>query len=128
IRNFKLVDAGQSRETQLKELLLSGRWPTRSVRDNLADVSAQVGANNTGVLRLRELLERYSKPVVHAYMGHIQSAAERKMRRAVAAIPDGTYKFDDHLDGGSPVAVTITIAGDGAIVDFTGTVPVIPPP
>jgi 5-oxoprolinase (ATP-hydrolysing) len=125
IRNFKLVDAGQSRETQLKELLLSGRWPTRSVRDNLADVSAQVAANNTGVLRLRELLERYSKPVVHAYMGHIQSAAEQKMRRALAAIPDGVYKFDDHLDGGSPIAVTITIAGESATVDFTGTAPVI---
>ena len=40
IRNFKLVDAGQSREAQLKELLLKGPWPTRSVRDNLADVSA----------------------------------------------------------------------------------------
>ena len=128
IRNFKLVDAGQSRETQLKELLLSGHWPTRSVRDNLADVSAQVAANNTGVLRLRELLERYSKPVVHAYMGHIQSAAEQKMRRALAAIADGVYKFDDHLDGGSPIAVTITIAGDSATVDFTGTGPVIQAP
>ncbi len=125
IRNFKLVDAGQSRETQLKDLLLSGRWPTRSVRDNLADVSAQVAANNSGVLRLRELVERYSLPVVHAYMGHIQSAAEQKMRRALAAIPDGTYKFDDHLDGDSPIAVTITIAGDSATVDFTGTGPVI---
>lgn len=128
IRNFKLVDAGQSREAQLKELLLSGRWPTRSVRDNLADVSAQVAANNTGVLRLRELLERYSKPVVHAYMGHIQSAAERKMRLALAAIPNGIYKFNDHLDGGSPIAVTITIDGDSAVVDFTGTGPVIHAP
>jgi len=128
IRNFKLVDAGRSREAELKALLLSGPYPTRSVRDNLADVSAQVAANNSGVLRLRELVERYSLPVVQAYMQHIQNAAERKMRQALAAIPDGTYRFTDHLDGGSPIAVTITIAGDSATVDFTGTGPVIVAP
>ncbi len=125
IRNFKLVDAGQSREAELKDLLLSGRWPTRSVRDNLADVSAQVAANNTGVLRLRELVERYSLPVVHAYMRHIQDAAERKMRRALSAIPDGVYRFEDHLDEGSRIAVAITITGDNATVDFTGTGPIL---
>lgn len=128
IRNFKLVDAGRSREAELKELLSSGPWPTRSVRDNLADVSAQVAANNTGVLRLRELVERYSLNVVQAYMQHIQDAAERKMRLALAAIPNGTYRFTDHLDGGSPIAVTIAISGDRAVVDFTGTGPVIVPP
>jgi 5-oxoprolinase (ATP-hydrolysing) len=61
-------------------------------------------------------------------MGHIQAAAEQKMRRALAAIPDGVYKFDDHLDGGSPIAVTITISGDNAVVDFTGTGAVIHAP
>jgi 5-oxoprolinase (ATP-hydrolysing) len=125
IRNFKLVDGGRSREAELKELLLSGPYPTRAVRDNLADVSAQVAANNSGVLRLRELVERYTLPVVQAYMQHIQDAAERKMRLALAAIPDGTYNFTDHLDGGSPITVTITIAHDAATVDFTGTGPVI---
>src|SRR6185312_11274254 len=125
IRNFKLVDAGRSREAELKELLLAGPYPTRSVRDNLADVSAQVAANNSGVLRLSELVERYSLPVVQAYMQHIQGAAERKMRLALAAIPNGIYRFTDHLDGGSPIAVTITITGDRAVVDFTGTGPVI---
>ena len=125
IRNFKLVDAGKSREAELKDLLLSGLYPTRSVRDNLADVSAQVAANNSGVLRLRELIERYSLLVVQAYMRHIQKAAEQKMRLALSAIPDGAYRFCDHLDGGSPIVVTITITGDNATVDFTGTGPVI---
>ena len=128
IRNFKLVDAGQSREDELRQLLSSGRYPSRSVRDNLADVAAQVAANNTGVTRLRELVERYSLPVVQAYMGHIQQAAERKMRLALAAIPDGVYERADHLDQGPPIAVRITIAGDSATVDFTGTGPVIRPP
>jgi 5-oxoprolinase (ATP-hydrolysing) len=125
IRNFKLVEAGRSREPDLKELLLSGPYPTRAVRDNLADVSAQVAANNSGVLHVRGLVERYSLPVVQAYMQHIQDAAERKMRLALAGIPDGTYRFTDHLDNGAPIAVTITIAGDTASVDFTGTGTVI---
>lgn len=125
IRNFKLVDAGRSREEELKQLLLSGPYPTRSVRDNLADVSAQVAANNSGVLRLNELVQHYSLPVVQAYMGHIQDAAARKMRMALAAIPDGKYRRVDHLDDGSPISVEITITGDSATVDFTGTGPVI---
>jgi len=128
IRNFKLVDAGRMRESELRDLLLAGPYPTRSVRDNLADVSAQVAANNTGVVRLRELVERYSLEVVQAYMLHIQSAAERKMRLALGAIRDGTYRFTDHLDGGSPIVVAITITGDRAVIDFTGTGPILTPP
>ncbi|HVW00344.1 MAG TPA: hydantoinase B/oxoprolinase family protein, partial [Planctomycetaceae bacterium] len=126
IRNFKLVDAGQSREQELEALLQSGPFPSRAVRDNLADVSAQVAANRSGARQLLELVERYSLPVVQAYMAHIQRAAEQKMRAALAAIPDGEYRFTDHLDDGSPVAVRIAIEGDSAVVDFTGTGPVVP--
>jgi 5-oxoprolinase (ATP-hydrolysing) len=125
IRNFKLVDAGTSREEQLKELLLSGCYPTRNVHDNLADVSAQVAANNTGVKLLNELVDRYSLPVVQAYMGHIQEAAAAKMRMALAKLPDGIYALTDYLDDGSPIAVSITIAGERATVDFNGTGPVL---
>src|SRR4029079_9246197 len=89
----------------------------RAVRANLADVSAQVAANNSGVLRLRELVERYSLAVVQGYMRPIQGAAAREMRLALAVTPDGTYRFPDHLDKGSPIAVTITIAADTATVD-----------
>jgi 5-oxoprolinase (ATP-hydrolysing) len=127
IRNFKLIDAGQSREEELKQLLLSGPYPTRSVQDNLADVSAQVAANNSGAQQLQSLVSRYSLPVVQAYMGHIQRAAAEKMRLALRGIPDGTYALTDHLDNGSPIAVSITIEGDRATVDFTGTGPVLFP-
>ena len=127
IRNVKLLEAGESREDQLKELLLSGPYPTRSVQDNLADVSAQVAANNSGVRQLQRLVSRYSLPVVQAYMGHIQRAASEKMRLALQEIPDGTYALTDHLDNGSPIAVSIQISGDRATVDFTGTGPVLFP-
>ncbi|MCH5378126.1 MAG: hydantoinase B/oxoprolinase family protein, partial [Planctomycetes bacterium] len=68
IRNFKLVDAGTSRESELRRLLLSGTYPTRAVETNLADISAQEAANQLGVRLLLELVQRYSLPVVQAYM------------------------------------------------------------
>ena len=125
IRNFQLVGGGESHEAALRELLLSGPHPTRSIDDNLADVSAQVAANNSGVQQLNELVARYSLPVVQAYMGHIQRAASAKMRMALGNMSDGQYSRTDHLDNGSPISVVITITGETATVDFTGTGPVI---
>jgi 5-oxoprolinase (ATP-hydrolysing) len=121
IRGMKLVDEGQSRLEDLRQLLLSGKYPTRNVADNLADVEAQVAANHRGARDLTRLVERYGLPVVLAYMRHIQAAAERKMRAALARLADGEYRFVDHLDDGSPIAVTITIVGDAATLDFSGT-------
>jgi 5-oxoprolinase (ATP-hydrolysing) len=121
IRNFKLIDAGRERWAELRALLLAGQFPTRSVEANLADVAAQVAANHRGAGDLVRLVERYSLDVIQAYMGHIQRAAEHKVRRALARLAGGRYPFVDHLDDGTPVAVTVTIAGDRATVDFAGT-------
>jgi 5-oxoprolinase (ATP-hydrolysing) len=59
-------------------------------------------------------------------MGHIQQAAERKMRAALRCLPGGEYRFTDHMDDGSPIRVKIEVAGDRAKIDFTGTGPVVP--
>ncbi|MBN2702991.1 MAG: hydantoinase B/oxoprolinase family protein, partial [Pontiellaceae bacterium] len=121
IRNFKLVDRGSSREDALRDLLMAGAYPTRSVHDNLSDVAAQAAANNCGVQQLRQLVERYSLRVVQAYMRHIQQAAEEKMRLVLRALPDGEYAMTDHLDSGAAICAAIQIKGDSAVVDFTGT-------
>jgi 5-oxoprolinase (ATP-hydrolysing) len=125
ISDFKLVDRSRSREDELRQLLLSGPHPTRNVHDNLTDVAAQVAANTIGANQLLRLVERYSLPVVAAYMDHIQQAAAQKMRSALSHIPDGTYSHTDHLDDGTPICVGITKTGDHAVVDFTGTGPVL---
>jgi len=125
IQNFKLVEAGVSHEDELRKLLLSGPYPSRSVETNLRDISAQVAANQLGVRLLRELVDRYSLAVVQAYMDHIQQAAAEKMRMSLANIADGTYSRTDHLDDGSPISVSITIKDSSATVDFTGTGPVL---
>lgn len=125
IRQLKLVEAGQSRETDLQRLLVSGPYPTRNLADNLADIAAQVAANKMGARLLLELIASRGREVVTNYMRHIQLAARQKMERALATIPDGQYRYTDFLDDGSPVAVLISIQGERAVIDFTGTGPVL---
>jgi len=125
IRNFKLVDAGRSRTDELGALLTGGQYPTRNLADNLADIAAQVAANQQGARDLTRLVAAHTLPVVTAYMQHIQAAAERKMRAALARLPIGRHEFADHLDDGSKITVAIDIAGDSATIDFTGTSPVL---
>jgi 5-oxoprolinase (ATP-hydrolysing) len=126
IGNFKLLDQGRPRLDELRQLLLAPPYPSRAVDDNLADITAQMAANRQGARDLLAMVQRYSWPVVSAYMVHIQRAAERKMRWALRKLGDGRYLFDDAMDDGSPICVAVTIAGDGATVDFTGTGPVVP--
>lgn len=130
IRNFRLVHQGHSHTQALEKLLTSGEHPSRSPADNLADIAAQVAANQQGVRDLERLVERHGLPMVEAYMRHIQSAAEQKLRQALARIPAGRYEFTDHLDDGSPLCVAITLHADrtapvAATIDFTGTGPVL---
>jgi 5-oxoprolinase (ATP-hydrolysing) len=133
IRNLKLIDAGESRFDELRAVLLSGKYPTRDVDTNLADVAAQVAANRQGANDLLALVERYSWPVVRAYMGHVQAAAERKVRAALSRLPRRESSFVDCIETAAgesvPITVRLTIHGaektPAATFDFTGTGPVI---
>ncbi|NQT12671.1 MAG: hydantoinase B/oxoprolinase family protein, partial [Planctomycetes bacterium] len=125
VGNFKLIDGGRSRIEAFRRMLVDAPHPTRAVSDNLADVTAQVAANRQGVVDLLRLTDRYGLAVVAAYMGHIQGAAERKMRGALSRLSDGEYRFTDQMDDGSPIAVTISVEGDEATIDFAGTGPVV---
>lgn len=120
----KLIDAGVSREDELRALLSAGPFASRRVDENLADVHAQAAANQTGALRLRELVDSAGLSVVTQYMRHIQAAAEAKTRRAIARLPGGTHRFADALDDGTPLCVTLRVAGDSVEIDFAGSGPV----
>jgi 5-oxoprolinase (ATP-hydrolysing) len=126
IGNFKLLDQGRPTLDELRRLLLAPPYPSRAVEDNLADISAQMAANRQGARDLLAMVDRYSWPVVAAYMVHIQNAAKRKMRLALKKLGDGRYPFADIMDDGSPICVNVTIAGDEATFDFSGTGPVVP--
>ncbi len=112
ISNFKIIDRGESRLDELRTLLLSGPYPSRSVDANLADITAQMAANIQGAEDLRRLIGSWSLPVVQAYMQHIQAAAEQKTRAALSKLPPGRREFTDRLDDGTPIHVSITIHKD----------------
>ena len=121
LRSFELFAAGSSRMDELRALLVGGAHPVRRPDDNIADLAAQVAANQSGIAGLRELLEHHRLEVVQAYMRHIQDAATAKTRQALARFRPGKRHFVDHLDDGTPIAVTIDLAPERAVVDFAGT-------
>jgi 5-oxoprolinase (ATP-hydrolysing) len=123
IDNFKLVDGsdGVLREDETRALLASGRWPARNPDQNLADLRAQVAANQKGVEELRRMVAYYGLEVVRAYMGHVQDNAEEAVRRVIAVLKDGQYSYE--LDNGARIEVAIRVdaANRSAEIDFTGT-------
>jgi 5-oxoprolinase (ATP-hydrolysing) len=121
--NFQLVEQGHFRENELTELLTSGTYPVRNLAQNIADLQAQIAANERGVQELQRMVKQYSLEIVQAYMGHVQDNAEASVRRAIAVLKDGS--FTNNLDDGSQIQVTITIDRNNrsAKIDFTGTSP-----
>ena len=86
ISNWKLVEAGCLRERETLGLLASGPYPSRNPQQNLADLRAQIAANEKGAQELRKLVAHYGPDVVAAYMGHVQDNAEEAVRRAIARL------------------------------------------
>jgi 5-oxoprolinase (ATP-hydrolysing) len=123
IDNVLLVERGRFREAEIRALLGSGRWPARNVDQNVADLQAQIAANEKGVQELRRMVAHFGLEVVHAYMGHVQDNAEEQVRRVLGVLKDGSFTYE--MDDGSRIAVAIRIdrAARRAVIDFTGTSP-----
>lgn len=119
-----------SGEEQLRRLLAAGPFPSRSPANNIADIHAQLAANELGRQQLLALAERSSIPILQAFMGHVRASAARQMRVALSRLPPGSHSFADAMDDGTRVAVTVTITGGAVaggprvICDFSGTGPV----
>ena len=121
IRNWLLVENGRLREAETTQMLRSAPHPSRNTGANLADLRAQIAANEKGVRELRAMLDHYGLDVVRAYMGHVQDNAEESVRRVISVLQDGSYAYE--LDNGAVINVTIRVdrAGRTAEIDFTGT-------
>lgn len=123
INNFKLVDGadGVLREEEARALLGGARYPARNPDQNLADLRAQVAANQKGVEELHRMVAHFGLDVVRAYMGHVQDNAEEAVRRVIGALKDGAFTVD--LDNGARIVVAIRVdpATRSAEIDFTGT-------
>jgi len=121
IDNFLLVDRGTLREKETVALLGSGRYPVRNVAQNLADLRAQIAANEKGVQELRRMVAEFGLQVVQAYMRHVQDNAEESVRRVLGVLRDGSFELP--MDNGARIRASIKIAPDrrNASIDFTGT-------
>ncbi len=102
---------------------------TRTPAERAGDLSAQMGANQVGARRLDELIAREGPDRFATVASALLDYGERRMRAAVADLPDGRYQFEDRMEWGDvdvPVVVEVVIDGGQVIADFTGTHPQIP--
>ena len=121
IDNFLFVSQGKLLEQDMLDLLGSGEYPCRNLDQNMADLRAQIAANETGVHELRKMVEHFGLDVVHAYMQHVQNNAEESVRRVLDVLKDGAFTYP--MDNGSQIQVKINVdkTARRATIDFTGT-------
>ena len=130
--NFLLLRDGRLREAELLARLrgetvdgvdgaLPNRWPARNPRQTLADLRAQIAANEKGVQELQAMVAQFGRETVAAYMQHVQDNAEAAVRRVIGALEDGQFALE--LDNGAVIRVRVTVdpAAAEATIDFSGT-------
>eukprot|EP01061_Rhynchopus_euleeides_P019473 TRINITY_DN31991_c0_g1_i1.p1 TRINITY_DN31991_c0_g1~~TRINITY_DN31991_c0_g1_i1.p1 ORF type:complete len:1259 (+),score=475.10 TRINITY_DN31991_c0_g1_i1:98-3874(+) len=139
IKSFKLVSGGVFQEQGITDLLMApgkvetlpgepAMSGTRALPDNLADLQAQVAANQKGIKLMSELITQYGLDVVQAYMGYVQDNAARaveQLLRDVAASEGAELVASDFMDDGTQIKLNVTIDASepSAVFDFTGTDP-----
>jgi 5-oxoprolinase (ATP-hydrolysing) len=119
--NVQLVAQGRFLDDEMRAILGSGRYPSRNIDQNLADLRAQVAACAKGIDELKQMVAHFGLAVVRAYMQHVQDNAEEAVRRVLDVLTDGHFEYE--MDSGAKIAVTISIdkAGRKAVIDFIGT-------
>jgi len=123
INNVKLVERGVLREAEMIALLESGEYPSRNPQQNMADLRAQIAANEKGQQELRRMVAEFGLDVVQAYMRHVQDNAEESVRRVITRLRDGQFALP--LDNGAQISVAVKVDAQSrsATIDFTGTSP-----
>jgi 5-oxoprolinase (ATP-hydrolysing) len=126
IDNWLLVRDGELREAATLDLLRSAAHPSRNPEVNVADLRAQIAANEKGVAELGRMTDHFGLDVVQAYMGHVQDNAEEAVRRVIGALRDGECAYE--LDNGAVIKVAVRVdrAARSAEIDFAGTSPQLP--
>jgi 5-oxoprolinase (ATP-hydrolysing) len=121
IDNVKLVDKGVMLEKEIRKLLASGKYPARNADQNIADLGAQIAANEKGVQELHRMVGQFGLDVVEAYMNHVKANAAEQVRRVLDRLKDGSFAYE--MDDGAVIKVAVTVDHKArrAKVDFTGT-------
>jgi 5-oxoprolinase (ATP-hydrolysing) len=119
--NFLLVRDGRLRDAELRAQLNTTKWPARNPDQTIADLRAQIAANEKGVQELQSMVAQFGRPTVAAYMKHVQDNAEESVRRVITALKNGSFDLD--LDNGARITVKVTVHAERreATIDFSGT-------
>jgi N-methylhydantoinase B len=121
----KLVRGGET-DLDILDLILAN---VRTPQERRGDLQAQIAANRRGAERFVELVNRYGSGEVDEAMDQLMAYTERMTRHLLASLPDGDYAFSDSLDNDGitsypvPIVVKVSILGEQAVVDFTGSAP-----
>lgn len=118
---LKLVNRGRFQEQCVLDWLCNRVSPARNPRQNLADLRAQIAANEKGLQELLKLVDYYSLATVRAYMQHVQSNADAAVRGVLDTLENGDYS--SQMDDGSTISVSIRVdrGKRSAKIDFSGT-------
>ena len=118
---FRLVSGGRFQEDAARRLFADAPYPARNIEQNIADLKAQVAANEKGVVELRKMVRQYGLPTVAAYMGHVQDNAAEAVRKVIGILQDSQFALDTDQGSRIEVAIRIDRKRHRATVDFTGT-------
>jgi 5-oxoprolinase (ATP-hydrolysing) len=121
-----LVEDGVFAEAEMRTRLGAGPWPVRDPEEMISDLRSQVAANAVGARLLSELCERDGRSRIDARMNAVLEDAAEATRELLAELPQGTHRFEDALDDGSPVVVRVEIGEGEAVFDFSGTARQLP--
>ncbi|MFC9849296.1 hydantoinase B/oxoprolinase family protein [Streptomyces sp. NPDC060223] len=121
--NWLLAENGRFRETETLTLLTRAPYPSRNPKTNLADLRAQIAANQKGVDEVARMIDNFGLDVVQAYMKHVQDNAEEAVRRVIDTLEGGEFTYE--TDSGAVIRVRVSVDREkrSATVDFTGTSP-----
>src|SRR3546814_17728303 len=100
-------------------MLADGAWPARNPDQNLADMRAQIAANEKGSRELLAMCDQFGLDVVNAYMRHVQDHSQEAVPKVIGQLTDGC--FDYALDNVAHIRVDIKVTNDArqAHIDFT---------
>ncbi|MEM8976371.1 MAG: hydantoinase B/oxoprolinase family protein, partial [Pseudomonadota bacterium] len=125
---MRLYSRGQLNSEVMELLLLNMRLP----EERRGDLNAQIAACHLGVQRMKTLFGQYGNSTVSTAFAEILARTDRRMKTAIAQIPDGSYNFEDVLDDDGLDARDIRFklevrkTGEQIVFDFTGTDPQVP--
>ena len=123
IDNFWLVRAGELQLDAVVDLFSAAKYPARNQQQNIADLKAQLAANQQGIRQLEKAIERYGMSTVQNYLRFVRENAATSVRRLLGTLKDGEFEYE--LDSGEKICVRIEVDHEKreASIDFNGTPP-----